>query len=130
MLSALWSGGEVASAMEEILGRLRAEDTLAVAGIVYAELLAHPKAAPGVIDDFLQRTGIEIDVVTDLPVWQLAGGTYGRYCQRRRCSGGGLAKRLLADFVIGAHAQLRADRLATLDQDRYRADFPELVLIP
>ena len=38
-------------------------------------------------------------------------------------------KRLLADFVIGAHALYSADRLLTLDEGRYRRDFPELKLL-
>src|SRR5436305_572495 len=39
---------------------------------------------------------------------------------------GGSAKRLLVDFIVGAHALIRADRLLTLDASRYAKDFPEL----
>jgi predicted nucleic acid-binding protein len=35
---------------------------------------------------------------------------------------------LLPDFLIAAHALLRADRLMTLDPARYQQDFPELRL--
>lgn len=73
------------------------------------------------------KTAFDTNVIS---IWDLAGRAFAAYCRERRRSGGGIAKRLLSDFVIGAHAQLHADRLATLDQERYRAYFPELVLIP
>jgi predicted nucleic acid-binding protein len=38
-------------------------------------------------------------------------------------------KRMLVDFVVGAHALLQADRLVTQDEDRYARDFPDLRLI-
>jgi predicted nucleic acid-binding protein len=34
------------------------------------------------------------------------------------------------DFIIGAHAFLKADRLLTLDAGRYRTAFPKLVMMP
>jgi hypothetical protein len=36
---------------------------------------------------------------------------------------------LVADFVIGAHALLRSDRLLTLDARLYKQDFPDLEII-
>jgi len=42
---------------------------------------------------------------------------------------GGQPRRILADFVVGAHALLRTDRLFTFDRDRYMTDFPELPLM-
>jgi predicted nucleic acid-binding protein len=41
----------------------------------------------------------------------------------------GPPRRLLVDFVIGAHALLRADRLLTLDTSLYKQDFPDLKII-
>jgi predicted nucleic acid-binding protein len=36
---------------------------------------------------------------------------------------------LLADFLIGSHALVQADRLLTLDPHRYSQDFPEVRLM-
>ncbi|MBP1846220.1 putative nucleic acid-binding protein [Rhizobium petrolearium] len=42
---------------------------------------------------------------------------------------GGLRKRTLPDFLIGAHAFIRSHRLLTRDASRYRAYFPSLDII-
>ena len=61
---------------------------------------------------------------TQEPLWREAAGRFAAYARRRRRSGGGQPKRLLVDFLIGAYAFLRADRLLTLDPRRYAEDFP------
>lgn len=68
--------------------------------------------------------------MTTEPVWRLAAQTFAAYAQRRRDSSGRHPKRFLADFLVGAHATLEADRLVTIDADRYRTDFPNLALLP
>ncbi|TAN20630.1 MAG: type II toxin-antitoxin system VapC family toxin [Acidobacteria bacterium] len=130
VLSLYWSGNERFRDMQSLLVRCAAEGAVMISGIVYAELLAHPRAGRDLLSTFLQEAGIAMEPETGAATWETAGRAYSAYCRQRRSSGGGESKRLLADFVIGAHAQLRADRLATLDQERYRAYFPELVLIP
>jgi predicted nucleic acid-binding protein len=66
----------------------------------------------------------------DEAVWQEAGAAYAAYAQRRRQSKDGSSKRLLVDFIVGAHAILKADRLLTLDAARYQIAFPKLVTEP
>jgi len=59
----------------------------------------------------------------------LAATSFAAYAIRRRGSGGGSPKRLPADFLVAAHAVLKADRLMTRDASRYAQDFPTLRLI-
>jgi predicted nucleic acid-binding protein len=71
---------------------------------------------------------ISIDFDLEEDVWMLAAESFAAYAIRRRRSGGGSPKRLLPDFVIAAHALLKADRLMTFDASRYALDFPNLRL--
>lgn len=128
VLSALWSKEPSASDIARTLGAAKAEGGLVVCGPVYAELLAYPKATESFVNDFLADTGITVDFAFEQPVWAEAGRRFARYAKRRRRSAGQGAKRLLADFIIGSHALVHADRFMTLDPKRYARDFPELKL--
>ena len=100
-----------------------------IAAAVYAELLAHPGATGQFVDEFLISTRIALDFDLGESVWRDAAGRFAVYAERRRRSEGGSPKRLLVDFLIGAHAALKADRLLTLDASRYSEDFPNLRLM-
>jgi predicted nucleic acid-binding protein len=126
--SALWSSEPLATEVSMVLARAHAAGGLIVCGPVYAELLAYPGASQSFVDDFLLQTRVMIEFDLGEKVWREAGLRFARYAKRTRLSGGGDAKRLLVDFVVGAHALFRADRLLTLDPTRYRHDFPELKL--
>jgi len=126
ILSALWSSEPLASEIATRLGDAHARGGVVICAPVYVELLAHPAASQGFVDEFLVETGITVEFEIEESVWRLVGKGFATYAQRRRRSAGGSAKRLLVDFVIAAHAQLRADRLMTLDAARYRRDFPHL----
>ena len=128
IFSALWSGEPTASAVVALLGEARAKGGIVICGAVYAELLAHPKATQAFVDGFLMQTGVTAEFDTDEKIWRDAARAYARYAQRRRVSGGTQTKRLLVDFIVGAHAVNRADRLLTLDVSRYAQDFPKLTL--
>jgi predicted nucleic acid-binding protein len=52
----------------------------------------------------------------------------GLYLRRYR-DGGGPRQRIVADFLIGSHAQLQADRLLTRDRGFYRTYFSDLVVV-
>src|SRR5262249_41296272 len=107
VLSGLWSREPLASQMASLLGRAQRDGGLVISAPVYAELLAHPKATVRFVDDFLTRTNIIVDFDLDEAVWRETGKCFAEYAQRRRRSKAGSAKRLLVDFLIGAHARLR-----------------------
>jgi predicted nucleic acid-binding protein len=74
-------------------------------------------------------SGITVEFSLGEDVWRKAGEGFAAYARRRRTSQGVSPKRVLPDFLIAAHALLRADRLFTLDATRYQADFPDLDLV-
>ena len=129
IISALWRGEASEDELIKLLTQSRREGGMVVCGAVYAELLAYPGSTRNDLDRFLRDGDIQTDFVLGQTIWLEAGRAYTEYAQRRRASGGGVAKRLLVDFVIGAHALHEADRLLTLDAERYRQAFPNLVLL-
>jgi predicted nucleic acid-binding protein len=128
ILSALWSSEPLASQVAAQLADAHARGGLVVCAPVYVELLAHPSATQHFVDEFLAETGIAVEFEIEESVWRQAGKSFAAYAHRRRRSAGGSAKRLVVDFLVAAHAQLRADRLMTLDASRYHRDFPQLRL--
>jgi predicted nucleic acid-binding protein len=58
----------------------------------------------------------------------LAGRAFQAYAERRRKQRDAGARRILADFVIGAHASANGCRLLTLDDRLYRSSFPTLAV--
>jgi predicted nucleic acid-binding protein len=129
VVAALWSGEPSAREIESALFKARAEGGLVICAPVYCELLAYPSATRHFIQQFCRETGIFLDFLLDEQVWERAANAFVGYVQRRRQSRGGSPKRLLVDFIVAAHALLRADRLMTLDATRYQQDFPKLHLL-
>ncbi|MHB1699187.1 MAG: type II toxin-antitoxin system VapC family toxin [Acidobacteriaceae bacterium] len=128
ILSALWSREPLASAIAKQLGEAKHQGALLLSAVVYAELLAYPNATEHFVNDFLAQTGVKVDFHFEDATWIESGRRFARYAKRRRQSARESPKRLLADFLVGSHALLQADRLMTLDPSRYKQDFPELRL--
>jgi predicted nucleic acid-binding protein len=125
----LWSSDEQVSVpAREALEYAYARGALVITGVVHAELLAAPGRDREFIDRFLSETGITVDWSIDEPIWRLAGESFSVYAERRRRSGDGAPRRILADFVIGAHAVLRASVLLTGDDRFYRTTFPSIAV--
>jgi len=131
VIVALLSGTpELSRAARESLEQAGARGALVVSPPVYAELLAAPDRKMEELDAFLDRTGIEVDWVLDEPVWRTAAAAYREYAARRRKQPGDSGpRRILADFVIGAHAVHLASALLTLDRGLYRTAFPKLKIL-
>ncbi len=100
-----------------------------ISGVVYAELLAYPKATEAFVNKFCDDTGITIDFSLSRDAWTDAGRRFAKYANRRRKAHGEGPKRLLADFLIGSHALHQAERLMTLDAGRYKQDFAGLTIV-
>jgi len=91
---------------------------------VLAELLAGPGRDETFIDAFLTDTGIVVDWTLDEQVWRAAGRAYRAYADRRRRQREREPRRILTDFVIGAHALLRGYQTAHSRRRRLSCCFP------
>jgi hypothetical protein len=130
IISALWSGEATAAVVKNLLDEAAERGGLVICPVVFVELRGFPRATASYVDRFLDETGILADWTFDKAIWQLAAERYERYAVRKRQQTMGEPKRLIADFIVGAHALLRADVLLTLDPRPYRRDFAELSLHP
>jgi predicted nucleic acid-binding protein len=129
IISAIWSGSAPSAHVARVLAQAANDGALVICAPVYVELMAYPNATAQYLDQFLASTRVNVDFLIEEPVWRETAQRFTAYVRRRRKSGGGESKRLLADFLIGAHALLHADRLFTLDPHRFERDFPKLRLI-
>ncbi len=100
-----------------------------VSAPVFAELLAAPARTEGFLNTFFKDTGISIEFDLDEPIWRVAGRAFQAYAGRRRKQRDPGPRRILADFLIGAHASQRGYRLLTLDEDLYQIAFPSLIVM-
>jgi len=128
VISAIISNEPSEILLAELLGTALNQGKLVICGAAYAELTAHPLVGVEGIDFFLSHGQISVDTSCSLEMWLEAGKAYSRYVERRRRASEREPKRLLMDFIVGAHAFLNADRLLTLDRSRYSRDFPKLRL--
>jgi len=99
---------------------------LIVAAPVFAELIAAPGRTEKFVNTFFEDTGIAIDWELGERVWRAAGNAFRSYAERRRKHRDLGARRILADFLIGAHAAEHDYQLMTGDVQLYRAAFPTL----
>ena len=126
---ALWGRDpSISSAAQKALETAFHRGGLVIAAPVLAELLAAPGRTEAFVDAFLQDTSIAVEWGLDEVVWRAAGRAFQRYVERRRKQRDSGPRRILADFMIGAHAESRGYRLLTLDERVYRAAFPKLVI--
>ena len=130
VLIALWNeddslNTQARSALDTALGR----GGLFIAAPVFAELLAAPSRTEDFLDSFCEGTSITVDWNLNEAIWRVAGRAFQEYVARRRRQRDAGPRRILADFLIGAHALHHGFHLLTLDDRLYRAAFPRLVVL-
>ena len=106
----------------EILAKAQGEGDLVICDVVAAEYYALIQSEE-LFRESLAGLGISFSA-TSLESAQLAGSIFKRY---RRA--GGPREHLIADFLIGAHAQTQADQIAAMDRGYLRRYFPRLPVL-
>lgn len=119
----------IGSAAESALDSALERGGLVVGAPVFAELMAAPGRSETFLTSFFRDTNITIEWNLQESVWRAAGRSFQKYAARRRAKRDVGPRRILADFLIGAHASERGYRLLTLDDRLYKAAFPELALV-
>jgi len=109
--------------------RASKEGRLCICGPVFSELMGLPGREPAQLQLLLEISGIEIEWEFSEADWQAAGLAFQGYVRRRKASGGGLARRILTDLLVAAHASVRGHTLLTMDRDIYGPAFPGLRIL-
>jgi predicted nucleic acid-binding protein len=130
VLSALWNDNDALNrvAAEALQGTHKTEEKTVICGVVYAELIGAPGRTEAFVDRFCEEAGIAVEWELEERIWRRAGVAFQGYATRRKKQSGAEPRRLLADFLIGAHALENGYKLLTLDGGMYRKAFPGLRL--
>jgi predicted nucleic acid-binding protein len=123
--SVLWAIIKKEAGHESWLGallRAASDGPLVISPIAFAELAPSTTDAAA-LSGFLSQLAISYDPISPASA-HLAGLTFKRYRQA-----GGPRMQLVPDFIIAAHAQLQANRLAAIDRGYLRQWFPDLCLL-
>ncbi len=123
LLDILIPGASHASISLNALRKAGRNAQMVICDIVYAEVAAQFAGSGLSIDHFLRDAHIDLHPSSPIAL-QNAGVTWREY--RRR---GGSRERIVADFLIGAHALLETKALITRDEKFYKKNFLGLKII-
>jgi predicted nucleic acid-binding protein len=121
ILDVLTDNPEFADTSEALLRRAMTEGKLVIGVCVLAEIIPAFKDEK-TLKEFLADWQIEF-VPSSRDSAILAGRHFARYLSR-----GGRTGRIVADFLIGAHAMFHADRLLARDRGYLRDYFSKLTV--
>ena len=122
ILDVLLDDPDFAEASVVLLDRFFSRGSLVICPVAYAECAAslHP---PAKLSEIVPEMGLVYENFTP-EVCVAAGGLWQEYRAQ-----GGPRRRILADFLIGAHAAASADVLLTRDRGFYRSYFQGLEVV-
>ncbi len=123
MIDILEPDPEHGPASREVLRRCLREGSIVACDVVWAEVATAFGHAQARTVDALREIGIAYSPMTEEAALRAAECWY-----RFRKRSGGKA-RIVADFLIGGHALVQADRLLTRDRGFYRDYFKPLKLV-
>ena len=127
VIVALWDADERGHLTAlDLLDDAASRGGVLICGAVFGELLACPGRTEEFVNGFLDDADISVDWTTNETIWKTAGRAFSEYADRRRKQSSEGPRRILADFLIGAHALENGYGLLTLDDGIYKAAFPKL----
>lgn len=110
------------SGSSELLKLAYDEGALIICDIVYAELVPQFDRR-SMLDSTLATINVSLSSL-DSEAAFLAGERWKIYRKS-----GGKRERIITDFLIGAHAMIKAERFLTRDRDFYKSCFPDLKIL-
>lgn len=100
------------------------EGSLILRAPVFSELLASRSKDEAFLDTFLAATGNSADWNLDETIWRIAGRGFHAPAARTRRQREPGPRRIIADFLIGAHAFQNGFSWLTLDVQFFSSHFP------
>ncbi|MFB6209369.1 MAG: type II toxin-antitoxin system VapC family toxin [Candidatus Nanohaloarchaea archaeon] len=147
LIALLNSGDDLNEKAEQLLGKLDREGGIFINPVIYSELSTYFQDRKK-LDKFIEDTGIRVESISKESAF-VAGEKFSEYLSNRPerlqcpecgsktdaeypdCGNSIKARQHIApDFLIGSHAKVQGDRLASFDTGFHSNYFPELEIVP